>query len=386
MEQNQKRFIVIGADVHSTSYTLCAMERTIHGNVVLRTSDAIEPKVSLIIKFIKGVLKDFGIKREECDILVGYEAGCLGYSLYRDLTHKKYPCAILAPSTMTQTKGVSQKNDARDAKKIAMDLCNYTYQAVYVPDTMDEDTRDYIRAREDCCDALKVLKQQINAFVMRHGQAYDGTKWTNKHIDWLFALPLTDLAKETLQSYITRLLQMEETLATYDNRIHELATQTRYEDSVKRLGCFIGVREHTALALISEVGDFNRFESADKFAAFLGLVPKDNSSGDKTRLGGITKAGNSHLRKLLIESAGGICRGAVGYKSKDLKKRQGGNLPEVIDYADRANVRLRKRYHSMNKRMMKRNVAVTAVARELACFIWGMMTGHIQPRIQRRAS
>jgi transposase len=130
--------------------------------------------------------------------------------------------------------------------------------------------------------------------------------------------------------------------------------------------------------MVVEVGDFKRFEKAPKFAAFLGLVPSEDSSDQRINRYSITKAGNSHLRRLLIEAAQSYTRGTVGHKSIALKQRQQGNPPEVIAYADKANERLRRRFYKMTlNKGINRNVATTAVARELACFIWGMMTGCI---------
>ena len=163
-----------------------------------------------------------------------------------------------------------------------------------------------------------------------------------------------------------------------NRRIEDLAKDDVYEASVKKLCCFLGVKTQTALATIVEVGDFKRFPSAERFASYIGLVPgEDSSGGDQNRLG-ITKAGNRHVRMLLVEAAQSFSRGQVGYKSAALKQRQAGNAPEVIAYADRANERLRRKYYKMVLGQSKRsNVAKTAVARELACFIWGMMTGNV---------
>lgn len=135
------------------------------------------------------------------------------------------------------------------------------------------------------------------------------------------------------------------------------------------------------MALIVETGDFRRFSKGNTYAAYLGLAPGENSSGDHIHLGGISKAGNNHLRQLLIEAARGICKGAIGHKSKELRSRQNGNTAEVIAYADKANTRLRSRYYKFIRHGKKRNVAVAAVARELACFVWGMMTDNIEPRM-----
>lgn len=149
---------------------------------------------------------------------------------------------------------------------------------------------------------------------------------------------------------------------------------------MKKLTCFLGIKTHTALSLIVETGDFERFAKGNIYAAFLGLAPGENSSGEHINRTGITKAGNSHLRLLLIESAGGICKGVIGHKSKELRARQNGNTAEVIAYADKANTRLRSRYYRLIRHGKKRNVAVAAIARELACFVWGMMTDNIGMR------
>ena len=150
-----------------------------------------------------------------------------------------------------------------------------------------------------------------------------------------------------------------------------------YVEKVKRLVCFLGIKTHTALSCLVETGDFRRFAKGNIYSAYLGLVPGEDSSSDNINRLSIPKAGNSHLRKLLIEASKGICKGAIGHKSKDLKARQSGNVPEVIAYADKANERLRRKYYKMIRHGKKKNVAVTATARELACFIWGMMTDNI---------
>lgn len=183
--------------------------------------------------------------------------------------------------------------------------------------------------------------------------------------------------RETLDEYMATYEEQTAKIERFDQRIEEIAAQERYQEKVKRLGCFLGIKTHTALSLIVETGDFLRFAKGNVYAAYLGLAPGEHSSSDDINRLGITKAGNSHLRLLLIEAAGGICKGAVGHKSKDLRARQNGNSAEVIAYADKANTRLRSKYYRMIRHGKKRNVAVAAVARELACFVWGMMTDNI---------
>jgi transposase len=175
--------------------------------------------------------------------------------------------------------------------------------------------------------------------------------------------------------------ELTDKIEKYDTRIDEIAAQEKYADKVKKLGCFIGVKTHVALSLIVETGDFYRFAKGNTYAAYLGLAPGEHSSSDKINRLGITKAGNSNLRRLLVEAAWGICKGNIGYKSKDLKKRQQGNSVQVISYADRANSRMRSKYYRLIRHGKKKNIAIAAIARELACFVWGMMTDNIEERV-----
>ena len=162
-----------------------------------------------------------------------------------------------------------------------------------------------------------------------------------------------------------------------DARIDELAGMAKYKEKVKKLTCFLGIKTHCALSLVVETGDFTRFAKGNTYGAYLGLAPGENSSGEKVHRTGISKAGNNHLRCLLIEAAQGICKGKVGHKSKALQTRQKGNPAGVIAYADMANIRMRAKYYRMIRHGKKHNVAIAAIARELACYVWGMMTENI---------
>ncbi len=367
-------------DVHSTNYTLCAMEPVIGGEDRIFANIQVTPDYKNIILFIEDLKLKLGMY-EEYDILCGYEAGCLGYSLYNQLTGVGIRCEILAPTTMLTPQGVRIKTDARDALMIAQCLSYGGYHAVYVPTEEDDSVKEYLRMRGDHKLTLKKIKQQINAFTLRHGAHYSGTKWTLAHWKWLKQLELASMYREVLNEYMASYEEQVAKIERFDQRIEELANQEKYQEKVKKLVCFLGIKTHTALSLIVETGDFERFAKGNTYAAYLGLAPGENSSGEHIRRGGITKAGNSHLRQLLIEAAGGICKGAISHKSKDLKARQNGNTAEVIAYADRANTRLRSRYYKFIRHGKKRNVAVAAIARELACFVWGMMTDNIEPRM-----
>lgn len=278
---------------------------------------------------------------------------------------------------MLTQQGKRIKTDKRDARLIAQCLCYGGYHPVYIPTGEDDAVKEYLRMRDDHKLALKRLKQQINAFVLRHGHSYTGTKWTIKHVAWLKKVELDPIYRETLNEYMASYEEQETKIERYDKRIEEIASEARYQEKVKKLVCFLGVRTHTALSLIVETGDFNRFAKGNTYAAFLGLAPGEHSSSENVNRLGISKAGNTHLRRLLIEASKGVCKGAIGHKSKELRSRQSGQPAEVIAYADKANTRLRSKYYKMIRHEKKKNVAVAAVARELACFIWGMMTENI---------
>ena len=366
--------VYVGMDVHKESFTLaCYTNEKEEAEYVQRT----EGHYSKVISYLEAMRFHYG---ENVTFICGYEAGCLGYTLYHQLTSHHVRCVILAPTSMPTQKGKKKvKTDKRDARKIAKCLAHRDYSPVHIPTVKDEETKEYIRMRDDHKLALKKVKQQILAFCLRHNYRYPGgNTWTQAHLRWLKGLNPGSLYREILDEYLLTYNNLVDKLDRLDKRIEELATDEEYANKVHKLSCFLGIKTQSALSVITETGDFKRFANAQQYASYLGLVPGEDSSGeDQTKLG-ITKAGNRHLRMLLVEAAQGYSRGQTGYKSKELKKRQEGNAPEVIAYADKANERLRRRYYRMVLAKNKRhNVAKIAVARELACFIWGMMTGNV---------
>ena len=371
---NKDTTVYIGMDVHKESFT---MSSYVLGEEEPGYVQTIPADYILVVKYANRMRKIYG---EESEIVCGYEAGCLGFSLYHQLTSCGMNCVILAPTTMMEEKGKKRiKTDKRDAKKIAKCLAFHTYSPVHIPTDEDEQVKEYIRMRNDLKAELKRIKQQTLAFCQRHGLKFTLTKspWTQAHFNWLRSLRLEGLYQETLDEYLLHLSQLTEKLERLDKRIEEMSRLETYRESVDHLTCFMGVKRPAALAVLVEVGDFRRFATAQHFASFLGLVPGEDSSGEgKNRLG-ITKAGNTHVRKILIEAAQSYGRGRIGYKSAVLKGRQSGNPPQIIAYADRANERLRRKYYSMLFRGKKANVAKTAIARELACFFWGMMNNKV---------
>ena len=371
------KIIYIGMDVHSSNFTLCSFEPG-YG----MSEDKIFGQVQFKDDLIKNTEKyicNLKSQRKDIDIVCGYEAGCLGYVPYRELTRSGINCKILAPSTMAVQKGgKKQKNDFRDALDIARCLASGSYKAVNVPDIEDEDVRDYIRMRDDHQTALKQIKQQLNAFCLRHGFQYDKSKWTLAHIQWIKRLKCTKIPKEIINEYLATYELHKNKIDAFDVRIKDFASGERYAEKVNKLLCIKGIKTNTAMSFISEVGDFKRFRTAEQFAGYIGLVPGEQSSGDKVRRTGITKSGITHLRKVAVECCNSYRRGNVGQKSVELKKRQKNATSEVINYADKASTRCQRKYYRMVNKGKNSNIAVTAVAREYCCFLWGMMTSNYE--------
>ena len=366
-----KSIVYVGMDVHKESYTVCSY-RIMENKV--KNEQKMAADYHLIVNYLEQLRKQF---KGDVEFVCGYEAGCLGYTLYHQLTARGVTCIILAPTTMAITNTNGVKTDKRDAGNIARCLAYQTYQAVHIPTKEDEAIKEYIRMRDDQKKALKIIKQQILSLVLRQGYSFSGGKtyWTQAHVKWLQAIDMGGILQESLTEYLLTYTYLTDKIERLDNRIEELSMGDTYQENVQKLNCLLGVKTHTSLSMLVEVGDFQRFAKAEQLASYLGLVPREDSSGSRQSRSHITKAGNSHLRRLLVESAQSYSRGTIGQKSKALKQRQKGNTPEVIAYADKANERLRRKYYRMtNYQGAKRNVAVTAIARELSCFMWGLIT------------
>jgi transposase len=310
-------------------------------------------------------------------VAVCYEAGCMGFVLKRALDEAGIDCHVVSPGKLPRKPTDKIKTDRRDARNLAKLHRAGETEAIYIPTDEDEATRDYIRARDDIKLDLKRAKQQLLKFLLRYGYRYETNRyWTGKHRKWMKGITFLHLMhKETFETYYTRILELEERLVFMEARITEIAQTERYRESVNHLRCFKGIDYLIALALVCEVGDFRRFPDAGSFMAYLGLVPREHSSGEKRRQGGITKSGNGHIRRLLIESSW-----HYRYQSppgKRLTSRRVGQNIEVIAYADKGMRRLQKKFSKLLFKGKSKNATVTAVARELAGFIWGVMNNKI---------
>ena len=241
--------IYVGMDVHTTNYTLCCYSME---DDRFFAEVQVEPDAKNILKYLARIEKQ---QSRDCRIVCGYEAGCLGYSLYHQLHAHGIDCVILAPTTMMAKPGKRIKTDRRDARLISKCLAFHTYSPVYIPTEMDDAVKEYIRMRDDANSSLARVKQQIIAFCIRHGKIHDGKSyWTNKHLEWLSSLDLGNkILSEVLQEYLIRYYQLREQVDMYDMRINELAQAEPYRQKVEKLGCFRGIAAHTALSFCVEV-------------------------------------------------------------------------------------------------------------------------------------
>jgi len=303
-----------------------------------------------------------------------YESGPCGFELVRALERQGISCKVGAVSKMFKPSGDRVKTDRRDAIFLARMLAVGNIVEVYVPSPELEAARDLSRAREDARKDLMRARHLLSKFLLRKGIVYesDKTTWTKMHRAWLSSL-VFEYPEEQLvfEDYLGGVAFFEYRRDGLDKKIHALARLDAYAPMVDALCCLRGISTITAFAITVETGDFLRFSKAGHFMAFLGLVPSENSTGDSTVRGKITRTGNTHLRTLCIESSWHHKRALRPLSPTTTKAF--GNVPgDVISIARKANRRLHDRYGYLLARGKNANVANVAIARELAGFIWAM--------------
>jgi transposase len=305
---------------------------------------------------------------------VCYEAGPSGYELHRQLASMGVACQVIAPSLVPKGASDRVKTDRRDAVRLALALRAGMLTAVRVPSREEEAVRDLVRARGDLLEDRRRAQQRLNALLLRHGRAWrGGAKWTMAHRAWVdqqrFAEPAL---QETLDSYRGWLEAREAELRAAEARLSAWAGRDPLAPAVARLAGYRGIAELTALTLAAEVTDWHRFPTARAFMGFTGLVPSEYSSGTRTRRGHITKAGPAALRTSMVEAAWAYQhRPAIG---AGLRQRQKGLPPATLARSWKAQQRLHGTYARLTARGKPSGVAVIAVARELAGFVWAEMT------------
>lgn len=301
-----------------------------------------------------------------------YEAGPCGYQVHRELTALGEQCTIIAPG-MTPTKpGDRVKTDRRDAEKLASLHRARQLTAIRVPTREEEAGRDLTRARETALVDRLRSRHRVGKFLLRQGRVWVGaTAWGVKHRKWLdgqhFEL---QFLQRTYEAYLRAMAEADARLATLSEQVEDMAQMSAYRTVVRNLRCLKGVETLTALTIAAETQELRRFESARALMGFTGMVSKEDSSGPSVRRGAITKVGNAHLRRVLVEAAWAYCRGAA--TGTKLRERRNGCPAAVVAIAQKAQVRLSRKYSRMVSRGKCPQKAAVAVARELTGFVWAI--------------
>jgi transposase len=351
----------IGLDVHKESIIVAAVNGAGATATRWEAPNTVKGKERLAKR-----LSEFGTM--QC----AYEAGPCGYDLRRFLETKGIACDVIAPSLIPKKPGDRVKTDKKDAEKIARMHRMGELTAIRVPTPAQEALRDLLRAREDANEDLVRRRHRLQKFLLRQGRRYEGKNWTRDHWRWIRAQKFTDRNFETvLSEYIAAIDQEIERIGRLDAQIEEESKNPEIAPAVARLKTLRGVKTLTAMTILSELIDLNRFDSPRKLMDFVGLVPGEYSSGGKQWRGSITKSGNSHVRRVLVEAAWHY-RHSPRSTGAAIKKRREGQPPEVIETARKAELRLYKKFTRLVMRGKKSTVAATAVARELAGFVWAI--------------
>ncbi len=350
--------VTVGLDVHARSIRLAA----VRADVLLE-----ERTLPYDEEAVERVLRRWSAVR------CCYEAGPTGFGLQRYLVGRGIDCRVVAPGLVPQRPGERVKTDSRDARMLARLLAGGLLQPIHVPTPELEAARDLVRAREDARLDRMRDRQRLSKFCLRHGLRMPTSSWTVVRRKWLseqrFEFPAR---QQTFDTYVHAVDLVDARIGQLERAIREAAEQEPWCTLVDKLRCLRGIDTLTALALVAEIGDFSRFKTAEEFMAFVGLVPSEHSSGEKRRQGSITKVGNSHVRRLLVEAAWHARRRPkVGY---DLARRQRGQHAEAIERAWRCQQRLYRRWQRMAGRGKPQQKIVVACARELAGFIWAIAT------------
>jgi transposase len=361
---NQSSTLYVGMDVHQDSIAVAYVaqdhgaEVTYFGSIGTRQCD-----IDQLTRKIQSKAKH---------LIFVYEAGPCGYWLYRYLTKKDYDCWVVAPSLIPKKPGDRVKTDRRDAVQLARLARSGDLTAVYIPKVEDEAIRDLARAREDAISDLKDAKFRLKAFLLRHDIRYGGrANWGPAHLRWLSEVVCPTPAQQIVfQEYVRAVHEHTERLQRLDQELQEQVKAWRLHPVVEALQALRGVQFTVAVTMVAEIGDLTRFENPRELMKFLGLIPSEYTSAERRRQGSITKAGNTHARRALVEGAWAYRYPAKVSRHLQLRLEQ---QPKMIqDISWKAQVRLCKRYRRLVSRGKHANVVTVAIARELVGFMWAI--------------
>jgi len=365
--QEETHGAYIGLDVHKETIAVAVAEpgrgEPIYRGEIANTPKKVERLIAKLSETYAG-----GV------LLFCYEAGPCGYGLYRQLIASGHDCQVVAPSQIPKKAGERIKTDRRDALKLARLLRSGDLTAVWVPDREQERMRDLSRARDDLKAQERKARQQLNAFLLRHGQHWPKGKsrWTPAHENWLAGLKMDDPWQQVvLQTYIDAERAAGERVAQLNDQLMRALPEWSLAPVVASLVALRGIDTLAAIVLLAELGDISRFDSPKQLMAFLGLVPSEHSTGGRRRQGAITLTGNRHARRMLIESAWSYRFPAR--QTKHLKAKAAHASPDAKRIAWKAQVRLCGRYRTMTRAGKNTKLVCVAIARELAGFLWDIV-------------
>lgn len=354
--------LYVGMDVHKESISISVLD-----------GDSREGRPTVTVRNEPRELRRvFARLRREGDVRACYEAGSCGYEVQRLLASMDITCDVVAPSLIPVRVGDRVKTDRRDAEKLARLFRAGELTSIRVPTEAEEALRDLVRCREDAREDVLRERHRLLKFLLRHGRVFrDGRHWTLAHWAWLHKQSFEDpAAQSVLVEYRSRLESTLARLKALDEQLAAAAEREPYKTPVARLRCLRGIDTVSAIALVAEICDFKRFEHPRELMAFLGLVPSERSSGGVRRQGSITKTGNGHARRILVEAAWHYRH--PPRRSVTIAARWKGQPREIVDHAWKAQERLHRRHFRLTCRGKPSQVATVAVARELCGFIWAI--------------
>lgn len=362
----------VGLDVHKDTTVVAIAEGGREGEC------RIYGTISSDLHALERLLDKLG--GEDVRLHVVYEAGPTGYVVQRRLEQLGIECIVVAPSRTPQPKGQRQKTDRRDALMLARLHRAGELSGIHVPDAVDESIRDLTRARADAVHDLTRAKQRLKSFLLRQGYRYSGkANWSEAHQRYLreLVLPLPAL-KAVLEEYLLAISQRLAQVDRLDELIAAQVPQWRLYPAVQALMCLRGVQLNAATVIVAELGDVQRFAHPRHLMAFLGLVPREHTTGDSRKLGGITKTGNAHARWILAEI---VQHAFLPPKvSSHLALRQQGQPVAYRELSWKMQTRLHQRgRHLLGRGVMKPKVTI-GLARELCGFVWALLRQVPVPR------
>jgi transposase len=353
----------VGLDVHAESITAAIIE-----------NDSQHPQVLTLSGDLMKVRQLFRRLSEKAPVRACYEASGSGFVLQRVLTNDGFHCDVVAPSLIPRKPGERRKTDRLDAIMLAQLYRSGHLTPVHVPDEDLEALRRLLRLRTTYQIYVTATKHRISGILRNHGHRFDEgmSTWTKKHRLWLGKLrtTLTGPLQTALAIELEHFEYLETQRQALDTELERFAVAEPYRANVEALCCLRGIKILTALTLLCEIDDIHRFASPTHLMAYFGLVPSEHSSGQKEHRGPITKAGNTHARRLLVEAAWNNRHKAAA--NLILNRRRQGQPPAVVAIALKAQHRLQKKFWRLDQRK-HRHVAITAVARELCGFVWAIL-------------